>query len=242
MFKHQGIWLPDGERHFPEWMTENGELVAGRGTYQIRKWRSCIPHIKRWRRAVDVGAHVGFWSIQMDNHFEAVDAFEPVEQFRDCWVANLAENNGTASHIELHDVALGNPSYPRTKGTVAETAREHVMMEIPSMGTGIDSGGTHVSDQEPDELDGTAVPLYGLDEFGYKDLDFIKIDCEGFEDEVIAGARETLAFCKPCVIVEQKPHKLHNFGRKGTPAVDILVGLGAVVRKEISGDYILSWA
>ena len=31
MFQHQGIWLPDGEKHFPEWMTRNGEIVNGKG-------------------------------------------------------------------------------------------------------------------------------------------------------------------------------------------------------------------
>jgi hypothetical protein len=81
-----------------------------------------------------------------------------------------------------------------------------------------------------------------LDSLEFSGVDFLKIDCEGYEHHVIAGARETLLRCKPCVIVEQKPHKLGpNFGIKGTPAVDALKALGAEVRREISGDYIMAW-
>ena len=75
-----------------------------------------------------------------------------------------------------------------------------------------------------------------------QDVDFVKVDAEGYEHHIIAGARETLIRCKPCVIVEQKPHKLAaNFGVRGTPAVDYLTGMGAVIRTVMGGDYILSW-
>ena len=70
----------------------------------------------------------------------------------------------------------------------------------------------------------------------------MKIDCEGYEHHVIAGARETLLRCKPCVIVEQKQHKMaENYGTKGEPAVDLLRELGAHARICISGDWICSW-
>ena len=76
MFQHQGIWLPDGEKHFPEWMSKNGELIDGRGTYQIRKLREAMKWVRHWRLAVDVGAHVGLWSMQLAARFGHVQAFE----------------------------------------------------------------------------------------------------------------------------------------------------------------------
>ena len=42
MFQFQGMWLPDGEKHFPEWMRANGELVDGRGTYPMKKIRAAL--------------------------------------------------------------------------------------------------------------------------------------------------------------------------------------------------------
>jgi hypothetical protein len=83
--------------------------------------------------------------------------------------------------------------------------------------------------------------MHRLDEFDLQDVDFIKIDTEGHELFVLKGARDTLERCKPCVMVEQKPGKAQQFGLPQTAAVDYLRELGAVLRGELSGDYILSW-
>lgn len=215
MFKHQEIWLPDGEKHFQEWMTRNGELVNGKGTYQIKKFRAAMKHVRPQPRvAVDVGAHVGLWAMQMVKHFDTVHAFEPVAEFRACF-----ERNVPLTAI-LYPVALG-------------AERGKIAMKIPQLNGGLDTGGTHVGGKG--EID-----MLPLDEFDFSDIDFIKIDCEGYEHHVLAGARETLTRCRPVVIVEQKPHKLGpNFGIKGTPAVDLLKGMGAKVVQEIGGDFIM---
>ena len=225
MFQFQGIWLPDGEKHFPDWMKRNGELVDGRGTYQIKKYRAAMQWVKRTRVAVDVGGHVGLWAMQMFKRFAVTHAFEPVAAFRECFIKNTAPTFANAreqwtNRIYLYEFALGAAA-----GEVRIDYRPE------------DSGGTHVA------KDGTIVAeMRTLDSFGFADVDFLKLDCEGYELEALKGAAETLARCKPCVIVEQKPHKLGpNFGITGTPAVDYLKAMGAVLRREIGGDYILSW-
>jgi FkbM family methyltransferase len=218
MFEHQGIWLPDGEKHFPEWMTKNGEIVDGKGTYQINKLRAALKHCKQFRVAVDVGGHVGLWAMQLAKSFQFVHVFEPVGAFRDC----LYENMARVPNWDSYSFALG-----ATAGRVS--------MTTPTLDGGLDTGGTHVGGEGD-------IEMRTLDSLEFSGVDFLKIDCEGYEHHVIAGARETLLRCKPCVIVEQKPHKLGpNFGIKGTPAVDALKALGAEVRREISGDYIMAW-
>lgn len=226
MFQHQGVWLPDGEAHFPGWMDKHGEIVDGRGTYQLKKWRACLPWIKDFRVAVDVGAHVGFWAHQMAQKFELVHCFEPVSEFRYC----LFENMKWAANFVVHPEALG-----------AKPGR--VVMKTPALDGGIDSGGTHVeraaavNDEDP-----AVVEMRALDSYGFEKLDFLKLDCEGYEEQVLLGATMTLHRWKPCVIVEQKPHKLKpNFGIDGTPACDLLRRMGAKQRAVISGDYIFSW-
>lgn len=227
MFQHQGIWLPDGEKHFPEWMNKNGEIVDGKGTYQIKKFREAMKYCKDFRFAIDVGGHVGFWSMQMRKKFQLVYAFEPVLEMRACFHANLIDQGSDRGegHVVLFGCALGSKDFDQV-GIHYDPA---------------DSGGTHIKG------DGT-VPVRCLDTFSLPDpagglvLDFVKIDCEGYEHEVIKGGREVLREFKPCVIVEQKPHKLGpNFGIEGTPAVDLLRDLGAKVVKEIGGDYIMVW-
>lgn len=219
MFQHQGIWLPDGEKHFPDWMSKNGEVVDGKGTYQIKKLRAALEHCRQFRVAVDIGAHVGLWSMQLAHRFRVTHAFEPVETFRECFKRNVS-GHPDETHVLLHPFALGaRPGF--------------VGMKIPALDGGIDSGGTHVSG------DGD-VELRTLDSYLIDGVDFIKIDCEGYEVEVLRGAELTIRDQSPTIIVEQKPHKLGpNFGIKGTPAVDLLKSWGYVVRKELSGDYIM---
>ena len=221
MFKFQEIWFPDGEKHFPFWMQKNGEIVNGKGTYQIKKLREAMKWCKQFRTAVDVGAHVGLWSMHLAGKFEYVYAFEPVPQFQQCYAENVWQEN-----CRLNFSALG-----ATSG--------HVTMVVPELHGGIDSGGTHIGIVR---TDGQGIAMKTLDSFGFDRVDFLKLDVEGYELEVLKGAVETLKRCKPCVIVEQKPHKLlPNFGIKGTPAVTFLQEMGAIVRKEMGGDWIMSW-
>lgn len=216
MFQHQGIWLPDGEKHFPEWMSKHGEIVDGRGTYQIKKIRAALEHCKEFRSAVDVGAHVGLWATQLIKFFDRVNAFEPVREFRECFFANGL----IGLDVSMHACALG-------------AAHGYVSMKIPTLNGGLDTGGTHV-------VSGDDIEMRTLDSFAFADVDLIKIDCEGYELEVLKGARETIERCRPTIIVEQKPHKLGpNFGIRGTPAVDFLVAMGARQVKEMGGDHIL---
>lgn len=229
MFQHQGIWLPDGEKHFPDWMTRNGEIVDGKGTYQIKKFREAMKWCKQFRTAVDVGAHVGLWSMQLAKLFPSLWAFEPVPQFRDCWERNMRSREVKFAQFScLEACALG------------ANVGSAVIKVDPA-----DTGGTHVVESTDDNstLFGfTPVEMKTLDSYCLTEVNFIKIDCEGYELEVLKGALQTLERCRPCVIVEQKPHKLEpNFGIKGAPAVDYLKELGARVRYVMSGDYIMSW-
>jgi len=233
MFKHQGIWLPDGEQHFPEWMTKNGEIVDGRGTYQIRKLREAMKHVKQFRVAVDVGAHVGLWSMHLAKRFQRVEAFEPVPAFVECFAKNVLEKNVTLTQCALGD----RQGAARLRIDPADSGGTHLIEGPATLGL---PGSTRVDTLDAYFEEEAYQASLGGGELPH--IDFLKIDCEGYEHHVVAGARETLARCKPCVIVEQKPHKLGpNFGIKGTPAVDLLKGMGATVRDVLSGDYILSW-
>src|SRR6185369_13709129 len=137
MKQHQGVWLPDGETHLIEWMTKSGEVVDGLGTYQIKKFREAMKWVRGWRVAVDVGAHVGLWSMQLVKRFAHLHAFEPVAAHRDCFARNV-----DGQRVLMHGCALGS-----APGMVA-------MVVPPSS-----SGGTHV--------DGAGdIEMRTLDSFG----------------------------------------------------------------------------
>lgn len=209
-----GNWFPDHERHMAEWMQapKNQIIIEGRQTYQWRKQVAALEHVKQWRVAVDIGAHVGLWSWNLAKRFARVEAFEPVAEHRACFELNVEGN------IALHPVALG-----AAPGRIAMYTEEG------------SSGNSHIKAGAGD------IEMRTLDSFDLKDVDFIKIDTEGEEYEIVLGAADTIARCKPIMIVEQKPRVLKYRGIKGTPALDLLMKMGAVQLMHYSGDYIMGW-
>lgn len=220
MIQVGGVWLPDGETHLVDWMRKMNRVVNGKLTYQHHKLEAALRYVKNWRAAVDVGAHCGLWSMHLVELFSIVHAFEPVQAHRDCFQKNVPFGLDRAP---LYAVALGEEV-----GTIRiETA--------PTS-----SGDSRVAGAAKSGQPG-AVPLRRLDEYELQDVDFMKLDCEGYELFALRGAEGTLVRCRPCVIVEQKPGRAEHFGLPRTGAVDYLQGLGAKLRAEMSGDYVLSW-
>ena len=99
------------------------------------------------------------------------------------------------------------------------------------------TGATHISNKL-DEAN--LVELKKLDDYEYNNVDFIKIDVEGFENQVVLGAKETLIRNKPIIIVEQKGFS-NKFNETQFEAIDTLKSYGAKVIDQVVKDYILSW-
>ncbi len=226
MITHQGIYLPDNEQHFVEWMTKNGELVDGKGTYQIKKFRAAMTHCKSFRTAVDIGGHVGLWSMQLAKRFALVHAFEPVAAHRQCFDMNIGfalpysqeRDSQSLYNVEMHPCAIGDH-----EGTVNITSNP------------ISSGDSRV------DGDGD-IPLHTLDSFNLQEVDFIKIDTEGYELYAIKGAEETIKRNKPVMIVEQKGHGMKYFGFSKEEGVELLQSWGMIpLQAPLSGDWIMGW-
>jgi len=212
---HQGVYLPDGEVHMIDWMTKEGEIVDGKGTYQIKKLRAAMSHVKQFRTAVDIGGHCGTWSMQLAKRFKTLHAFEPVAAHRECWQQNVGENEDR----HLHACAIG---------------AEEGFIRIES--NPISSGDSRVAG------DGD-IPMHTLDSFQLQDVDFIKIDTEGYELYTIKGAEETIKRCRPVMVVEQKGHGMKYFGFRKEEGVELLQSWGMVpLQKHMSGDWIMGWA
>lgn len=208
-----GVWLPDGEQHMVEWMTRKDQRVDGKLTYQLDKQRASMGFCKSFRTAVDIGAHVGLWSVHLAQRFQMLHAFEPVEAHRHCWVLNVPFGN-----VCLYPCALGEYD-------------SWVSINI----TPSSSGGSYVGGAG-------LIPMRRLDDFGdIEEVDFIKLDCEGYELFALKGGERLIRKWRPTICVEQKPGRAQRFGLGETDAVTWLEGLGASVRQVISGDYILSF-
>lgn len=208
-----GWWFPAHEAHLPDWMRKVNDTEGGRLAYQGKKRRYAVSLCKKRRRAIDVGAHVGLMSYYFASAFERVEAFEPVALHRECFVKNVPQGN-----VTLHPYALGD----KTGSVSMHTAHSS-------------SGDTTVAGAGD-------IPLKRLDDVfpDATDIDYLKLDVEGYELRALKGAEQLIKRCKPVICVEQKPGKGKQFGLPDTAAVDYLRSLGYKLQKEMSGDYIMA--
>jgi len=188
---------------------------GGPAEYQQPVRLRSLQHVKHKRTALDIGANVGLWSRDLVQHFDQVIAFEPVAMFRECLSRNV-----TASNLEVQSVALGDQE-------------GQVRMIITEGNT----GHTHV---DPASQDGDTT-IIRLDSLELDNVDYIKIDCEGFEYRVLQGAKETMQRCRPVVVIEQKPHEMYSKDYGQFAAVELLESWGMVRLDQVKDDWIMGW-
>ncbi len=215
-------WFPSFEKHLPEWMASpKGRMILnGRPAYQGKKQLALLAEAVRVKgtlnRIVDVGAHVGLWSYNFAPACQVVEAFEPVALHRACFELNVLQPLADPTRVNLHACALG-----ASEGSV-------------SIRTGPASSG--------DSWVGGAgdIPMVTLDSFNFTHVDVIKIDCEGYEENVLRGAMDTIRRCRPVILVEQKRDMASSrFGLQQLGAVHLLQEVGYTIADELSGDYLM---
>lgn len=138
---------------------------------------------------VDVGANIGYYLLLAEQAIGPagkVICIEPSSENLPELRRNIDLN--AFANVSLHAVALGDHE--------GQTGLQ----------TGINSG----------IVDGTSgpytVPLRRLDQLVTERVDFLKIDVEGYEGQVLAGAESLIAAYKPTLFLELHPHIVGRFG------------------------------
>lgn len=169
---------------------------------QARLIRSVLQRVPVSRRfqAIDVGAHIGVWTVPLAGVFRYVTAFEPVASNFEC----LEVNTRGLKNVSLRPVALGN-----------ETRR----VSMAQIG---DNSGTYCA------LRGDDVGMMTLDVLmaDRVSVDFIKLDVEGMEGAVLEGARQVLDEWRPWVFFEDNGLGTIHYGPDWIDPKSILRGLG----------------
>lgn len=135
---------------------------------------------------VDIGAHIGFYSMGLAPGFDRVISFEPSRFQYSVLRRNRALND--YDHVACEHVALG------------ETAGE-AMLSVLSNEGGLNTLAPDVVGTS-NVLDRYMVPVETLDARGLTDVDLMKIDVEGFEIPVLRGAARTIAASRPVILME----------------------------------------
>jgi FkbM family methyltransferase len=181
----------------------------------------------RRHSAIDIGAHVGLWSRVLAKHFRWVHAFEPLKAHLNCLQANVADTSGNV--LIYGNIALGSMMHA------------HSLIEVKE-----NSGNTRLATIREAVTEGSGITVYRFDDLWeadiYDPIDFMKIDVEGYELEVVRGAEQAIKRNKPVMVVEQKKGNAERFGFKTGDVIDLLRSWGANVRWVRSGDYCLTWS
>lgn len=161
----------------------------------------------------DVGANFGYYSLILSSCIGSglIYSFEP--------------NPPTFHLLEMH-VAINNLQLkikPQNVGLSNEAAQGKII-DIPG-----NTGSSHVNFGE----NGTEINLTTLDSFcidnKIKQVNFIKIDVEGFEGRMLNGSEETLKKYKPIIMIELQPSALETQNIAVRDVINILEKQGYIL-------------
>ncbi len=191
--------LDGGARLFVDLSDHVIGLGIVRGRYEEDGVRFCRSVLRPGDTAVDAGAHIGFFTMQMAagvGPAGKVFAFEPLPANADLLERSIAENR-FGDRIVFRRAAVGATAGTATLTFPVET---------------LNSGGAYLLREGTPPLTGNqtrSVPVVALDEaVDKRPVRLIKMDVEGAEPLVVRGAARILAEDRPFILSELHPTQL----------------------------------
>lgn len=148
-----------------------------------------MDYVKRRNTCIQAGGHVGIYPIYLSKYFRSVVTFEPnIENF-ECLKKNIE----------------GIPNIFAVNRGLSNKATTETFFVDKSPDGRKNSGSSFVKDGEYPEYDlgefkQDVVTIDSL--FKEEQVDFIQLDVEGHEYEVLLGGEETIKRCSPLIMVE----------------------------------------
>lgn len=146
-------------------------------------------HLRNARTMLDVGANIGNHSIYLSRFFEHIVSFEPNPTALEYLHQHKDLNDCT--NLQICEVGLGkeNASLPFLQDPGNNLGMSHFLQETEDPTTATSCLNIRIGDQMVEEL-------------AIHDIDYIKIDVEGLELDVLTGLRKTIEQHRPVVTFE----------------------------------------
>jgi FkbM family methyltransferase len=182
----------------------------------VRLW------LKPGMRVIDVGANYGVYAVAAAlavGRSGAVWAFEPTP---DCvpFLRRSLEMNCCASHATVIPAAISDRS-----GKVSFALRTQPEMNAIVAEAAGAAGRVELAASTLDEM---------MQECGWSDIDFLKLDVEGHEIHAVRGGGAFFAANSPLVMMEVKAGRRVDFG-----ALELLAGMGYATYRLLPGPNVL---
>lgn len=173
---YQHISVEDGKMFIPEARVAKDYFAKNFYEKWYIDW--CINNnfIQSDKNVIDVGAHIGWYSVNFAKHAKHVYSFECSPKSFNYLCANIALNK------QDYKVTTFNNGLSDKNGTTKYYIRDP-----------LDGGGNGITKfQGDDQIPCIDVPIKTLDSYELTDINFIKIDVEGHEKQVLLGASKTI--------------------------------------------------
>jgi len=179
----KGWYLPDWDNHYEKMLKE----YNGKWEYQKDTRDYALGFVKNFRTALDIGGNIGFWSVDLCDKFNEVISFEPHPHNIECYKRNLTgKKNWTLEEVALAD-------HQEKGATLFQSPDESGNVSLVS--SGVENGNTKRK-LKPEQLKKSTTDVVMLDDylkqFEGKNIDFIKVDCQAHEKEIVSGGLELL--------------------------------------------------
>jgi len=178
-------YLPDDDIRFEKFLDENHN-------YQSIQRLKSLKFVNSFNVAIDIGACVGFWARDLCKIFNKVICFEPYNPSADCLERNLNEYR----NYKLYRTALSD----------YKSERKRFFFNKESVGGNSFEGGESFKNF-------MEISVKTLDSYNLKNVNYIKMDVQFHELEVLKGAARTLTDNDPVLCIEcaQRNEKEINY-------------------------------
>ena len=194
------------------WTDSVGSAIRSEGCYEHEVVSVFLSQIKHGDTVIDVGAHVGQYTLFAAGIGCTVHSFEPEPRTFATLSANVAQNQ--LVKVSLNQCAL------------AESSRLSALFSANADNI----GATSLLPNEYTRKESTVVRCVALDEYliehGNPKVSFIKIDVEGAELNVLRGAQSVLSRDHPKIILEFFESRQAAFGYSCSDVASFLQGFG----------------
>lgn len=193
----QGVYVLEKDSHLSRWCESHGRLDIA--CNEIAAYAQYIP---AGGTVIDAGACLGDHAATYAN---LVGPTGTVLAFEPGWLTYQALwlNFENVPQVKCHHAALGS-----------QVGRGHHEMAE-------NAGSSHLTSEGQDNVE-----VVTIDSLGLSRLDFVHLDAEGFEFEILRGAEKTLRSLRPVMVLEINKGALGRFGHTDETIYCMLAILG----------------
>lgn len=184
---------------YPDYQDKNQSFFNNSGKHDVKQWNVINDHISQFRICLDIGAHVGTSALRYRQHFAKTISFEPIPPLFEC----LQYNTKEFDNIEIHNVAVSDEDatvkiWANLRNTASSVIESHETKKL------IDSRWRNSKREDFLEMPSYDVQARSIDSYNFDEVDFIKIDTEGYNIKPLNGMEETLKRCRPVIQLERE--------------------------------------